>query len=145
MGGVRTLVVHLPSNCPRSCQAELLFVRVILVVPSEDYFFKRIQVEEGSSAHRTKTATEAALAEITGELKAQGVPSRGEVIIVDKTEAEAIAGYAAEHECDGERDERGDAAWPGGHDAVGFGAVVQAIDAILAALQPVGFALGQLP
>jgi nucleotide-binding universal stress UspA family protein len=80
--------------------AELLRLRVITVVPSDDYFFKQIQVEEGSRAHQARTSSEALLARITAELSTRGISARGEVVITDKTEVEAIIHSALEHGCD---------------------------------------------
>jgi nucleotide-binding universal stress UspA family protein len=81
-------------------QAELVPLHVITVVPVEDYFFKQIQVEEGSAAHKAKTVDAARLAEIEENVRLQGITVTGELIISDQPEAEAIVNYAHEAGCD---------------------------------------------
>lgn len=76
--------------------AELTLLRVITVVPSEDYFTKKIQVEAGSAASKGKEAAEAHVDSLARDLEAEGVKVRPRVIISDLAEDEAIVAHAAE-------------------------------------------------
>lgn len=76
--------------------AEVILLRVITVVPSEDYFFRRVQVEIGSSGAKQKTEAEAYLAGLEGQLRERGVAVEPVVLVSDKPEDEAIVAYAAE-------------------------------------------------
>lgn len=93
-------VLNHASNLTKRLQAELVLLYVITVVPSDDYFFKQIQVEVGSAAHKAKAVAEAHLAKVEADLRAQGVTATGELTITDKSEAEAIINYAQETNCD---------------------------------------------
>lgn len=80
--------------------AEVVPLRVITVIPSEEYFFRRLQVEEGSRAARLKAEAQEYLARLAGELRDQGLAATPAVVISDKTEPEAIVQYAEEQGCD---------------------------------------------
>jgi nucleotide-binding universal stress UspA family protein len=80
--------------------AEVIPLRVITVVPSEDYFMQRIQVEEGSKGARRKTEAREYMARLGERLRDQGVMVKPVVIISDKAEDEAIVDYATEFNCD---------------------------------------------
>jgi len=80
--------------------AEVTALRVITVIPSEEYFFKQVQVEEGSKAAKLKSKAEEYLGELQAELRRQGLTAASEVLISDKSEPEAIVEYAEEHGCD---------------------------------------------
>jgi nucleotide-binding universal stress UspA family protein len=76
--------------------AELTVLRVITVIPSDEDLFRRMQVEAGSSAAKSKQAAEAYVSRLTEELRAEGVNVGAEVIISDQAEDEAIATRATE-------------------------------------------------
>lgn len=80
--------------------AEVVPLRVITVVPSEEYFFRQVQVEEGSKAARFKAEAEEYLNRLGGELRGYGLTVAPAVVISDRTEAEAIVQYAEEQGCD---------------------------------------------
>jgi nucleotide-binding universal stress UspA family protein len=88
------------ADLARRLGAELVVLQVIPVVPAEDYFFKQIQVEVGSAAHKAKAIAEAHLAEVEANLRAQGIAASGHVAVSDSAEAEAIVAYAQETGCD---------------------------------------------
>ena len=100
VNGSSSAVLDHAADLARHLGAELVVLQVITVVPSEDYFFKRIQVEVGSAAHRAQGAAEAYLAQVQTDLRAQGITASGHVVVSDKVEADAIVTYAQETGCD---------------------------------------------
>jgi nucleotide-binding universal stress UspA family protein len=80
--------------------AELTLLRVITVVPSEEYFFKRIQVEAGSSGAKRKKEAEAYVSRLAQQLQAENVKATPAVVVSDQAEDEAIVARAAEMESD---------------------------------------------
>ncbi len=76
--------------------AELLLLRVITVVPSEDYFMQHIQIEEGSRGAQKRAAAEEQMARLSKQLAPHGVPVQTEILVSDKAEDEAILEYAAQ-------------------------------------------------
>jgi nucleotide-binding universal stress UspA family protein len=98
--GASSAVLDHAADLARHLGAELVTLRVISVVPSEDYFFKQIQVEVGSAAHKAKATAEAHLAEVEANLRAQGIAASGHVVVSDQAEAEAIVTHAQENGCD---------------------------------------------
>jgi nucleotide-binding universal stress UspA family protein len=88
------------ADLAKHVAAELVALQIITVVPSEDYFFRQIQVEVGSAAHKAKAAAKAHLAEVEANLRAQGITASGHVVVSDKVEAEAIVTHALENGCD---------------------------------------------
>jgi nucleotide-binding universal stress UspA family protein len=77
-------------------RAELTLLRIITVIPSDEYFFRRLQVEEGSRAAKNKGEAQAYVSRLAQELKANGVDAKPEVIVSDQAEDEAIVAHAAE-------------------------------------------------
>lgn len=80
--------------------AEVLPLCVIPVVPSEEYFFRQMQVEEGSKAARHKAEAQEYLARLEGQLRGQGLTVTPAVVISDETEPQAIVQYAEDQGCD---------------------------------------------
>ena len=76
--------------------AELTLLRVITVVPTDEYFFKRLQVEEGSSAAKSKEEAEAYVGELAQQLARRGIDANPLVVISDQSEDEAIVAQATE-------------------------------------------------
>jgi len=93
-------VLDYAANLAQTLGAELVLLQIISVVPVDDYFFKQIQIEEGSAAYKAKAAAEAYLAEMETNLRAQGLTARGTLLVSDKAEAETIVAYARENDCD---------------------------------------------
>jgi nucleotide-binding universal stress UspA family protein len=80
--------------------AQLTVLRVVTVVPSDEYVFKRIQIEAGSAGAKSKAAAEGYVDRLTEELQGEGVDAKGVVIVSDQAEDEAIVAYAAERDSD---------------------------------------------
>jgi hypothetical protein len=70
--------------------AEVLLLSVITVVSSDDYFLKRIQIEEGSSGAQRQAEAEAQVTSLAEGLREQGVAVEPVVTISDQAEDEAI-------------------------------------------------------
>jgi nucleotide-binding universal stress UspA family protein len=73
---------------------------VITVVPSDDYFFQRIQLEEGSKGAQRQAEAAAHVNRLEGELRERGVAVDPQVIVSDKAEDEAIVEYVTQANCD---------------------------------------------
>jgi nucleotide-binding universal stress UspA family protein len=80
--------------------SELVLLRVVTVMASEDTFFKQVQTEVGSAASRAKAEAESQMIPLERELRTQGLRVRGAVLVSDKPEAEAIVAYAENEGCD---------------------------------------------
>ncbi len=80
--------------------AQLTLLRVVSVVPADDYVMKRIQIEEGSVGARSKAAAEDYVHRLTAELRGEGVDAQGTVLVSDRAEDEAIVAHAAETDSD---------------------------------------------
>jgi len=76
--------------------AQLTVLRVITVIPSDEYVLKRIQIEEGSMGAKSKAAAKEYVDRLKAQLQDRGVDARGVVIVSDQPEDEAIVAYAAE-------------------------------------------------
>ena len=81
-------------------EAELILLRVVTVMASDETFFKQIQVEDGSAAARNKAEAEVQVAALEQQIGAQGLRVRGSVVVSAKSEAEAIVEYAEGEGCD---------------------------------------------
>jgi nucleotide-binding universal stress UspA family protein len=88
------------SALASSLGAELILLRVIAVVPSDEYFMRRIQIEEGSRGAREKTAAEDHLARLGKQLRDQGISAHPAVVVSDEPEDQAIVKYALASDCD---------------------------------------------
>ena len=80
--------------------AELILLRVVTVIPSEDYFLQRVQVEVGSTGAQRKAEAEEYLAGLEAQLQGNGVAVQPVVMISDKGEDEAIVEHATLSNCD---------------------------------------------
>ncbi len=80
--------------------AQLTLLRVITVVPAEEYVMKRIQIEEGSVGAKSKAAAEEYVHRLTAVLRGEGVDAQGVVLVSDQAEDEAIVAHAAETDSD---------------------------------------------
>jgi len=80
--------------------AELVLLRVVTVMASEDVFFQQLQVELGSSSARAKAEAEAQATALERELCSQGLQARSAVLVSDESEADAIVAYAESESCD---------------------------------------------
>jgi nucleotide-binding universal stress UspA family protein len=80
--------------------AQLTVLRVITVIPSDEYVLERIQIEEGSVGAKSKAAAKEHVDQLEAKLQGEGVNARGVVIVSDQAEDEAIVAYAAEMDSD---------------------------------------------
>jgi nucleotide-binding universal stress UspA family protein len=80
--------------------AEITLLRVITVVPSEEHFSQRVQVEEGSKGAHRKMEAEEYASRLVDRLQGEGVNAKPVVIISDKAEDEAIVEYGIRSESD---------------------------------------------
>ncbi len=80
--------------------AEVVLLRVVPVVASDEYFFQAVQVEEGSSGARRREEAEAYLGRLAERLRGKGVAVQTKVLITPKAEDEAIVEFAGEQGCD---------------------------------------------
>jgi nucleotide-binding universal stress UspA family protein len=81
-------------------EAVVILLRVVTVVPSDDYFFQRIQLEEGSKGAQKKAEAEDHVTSLGEELRSQGVDAESLVLVSEKAEDEAIVEYAMQSDCD---------------------------------------------
>jgi nucleotide-binding universal stress UspA family protein len=98
-GGTEVHLQH-AADLAANVGAEVALLRIITVVPSEDYFFKRVQVEEGSSGAQRKATAEDYTAQLTAQLRDRGVTAEPVVIVSDRAEDEAIVEYASQSASD---------------------------------------------
>lgn len=75
-------------------------LRVIPVISSGEAFFDKFQVELGSRGAKLREEAESEFSRLARLSQEAGVAFSGEVVFTEKTEAEAIVAYAAEHGCD---------------------------------------------
>ncbi len=88
------------ANLAASVGAEVILLSVITIVSSDEYVFKHIQLEAGSSGAQHKAEAEAQVTSLAGRLREQGLAVEPAVIVSDKAEDEAIVEYAAQAKCD---------------------------------------------
>lgn len=93
VGGPEAHLRH-AAHLAKEQGAELTLLRMITVVPSDEYFFKRVQVEVGSGAAKDKAKAELYVDRLADELGAEGVDAQPKVVISDQPEHEAIVAYA---------------------------------------------------
>jgi nucleotide-binding universal stress UspA family protein len=80
--------------------AEMILLRVVTVIPSNEYAMQRIQVETGSSGARRRADAVEYVGRLKAELEDRGLRVKSAVIISDKAEDEAIVEYAVQSNCD---------------------------------------------
>jgi nucleotide-binding universal stress UspA family protein len=88
------------ANLAASVGAEVILLSVITIVSSDEYVFKHIQLEAGSSGAQHKAEAEAQVTSLAGRLREQGLAVEPAVIVSEKAEDEAIVEYAAQTKCD---------------------------------------------
>jgi nucleotide-binding universal stress UspA family protein len=88
------------ANLAASVDAEVILLSVVTIVSADEYVFKRIQIEAGSSGAQRKAEAEAQVTGLAGRLREQGLAVEPAVIVSDKAEDEAIVEYAAQAKCD---------------------------------------------
>jgi nucleotide-binding universal stress UspA family protein len=98
--GERLIHLDYARDLAQQSGAELILLRVVTVMASEEAFFQQIQVEVGSAGAKAKADAEAQTAALERELCSQGLQARGDVIVSGKSEADAIAAYAESEGCD---------------------------------------------
>jgi nucleotide-binding universal stress UspA family protein len=80
--------------------AELILLRVVTVMPSEEPFFQQLQVEVGSAAERVRAEAEFQTTSLARRFRARGLKAQGTVLVSDKSEADAIVAHAESEGCD---------------------------------------------
>lgn len=80
--------------------AELILLRVVTVIPADEYVIQHIQVEAGSSGAKRKEEAEKYVDQLRARLQDQGMSVETAVIVSDKAEDEAIVEYATQAQCD---------------------------------------------
>jgi nucleotide-binding universal stress UspA family protein len=88
----RTLAENLGS--------QLVLLRVVTVMASEEPFLQQIQVEIGSSAARKKAEAAEQTLVLERRLRARGLNVHGTVVVSGRSEADAIVDYATSEGCD---------------------------------------------
>ncbi len=99
-GGVPPDVVAHTINLARDLGAAVVGLRVVTVMPSEEPFFQRVQVEVGSRGARLREEANALLGNLEGQFRDAGVAFSGEVLVSDATEPDAIVKHAEDKGCD---------------------------------------------
>ena len=99
-GGIPAGVVSHAISLARGLDAAVLGLRVITVMPSEEPFFQKVQVEAGSRGAKLRDEAAALLGKLEEQFRDAGVPFTGEALVSDATEAEAIVQYAEDEGCD---------------------------------------------
>jgi len=80
--------------------AELILLRMVTVIPDDEYVIRHIQVEAGSSGAKRKEEAEEYVGRLRSGLQDQGVSVKTVVVVSDKAEDEAIVEYATQAQCD---------------------------------------------
>jgi nucleotide-binding universal stress UspA family protein len=80
--------------------AELILLRMVTVIPDDEYVIRHIQVEAGSSGAKRKEEAEEYVGRLRSGLQDQGVSVKTAVVVSDKAEDEAILEYATQAQCD---------------------------------------------
>lgn len=81
-------------------EAELILLRVVTIMPSEEPFFQQLQVEVGSASDRVRAEAEFQTTLLARRFRARGLKAQGIVLVSDKSEAEAIVAHAESEGCD---------------------------------------------
>lgn len=98
--GVPGAVVEHILTLARADGATVLALRVIPIIPVDEVFFRQIQFEEGSRGAKFRDKALAYFEELSARFASEGIPFSFEVIVTERTEAEAIVRYANESACD---------------------------------------------
>jgi len=80
--------------------AELILLRMVTVIPDDEYVIRHIQVEAGSSGAKRKEEAEEYVRRLRSGLQDQDVSVKTAVVVSDKAEDEAIVEYATQAQCD---------------------------------------------
>jgi len=81
-------------------RAELILLRMVTVIPDDEYVIRHIQVEAGSSGAKRKEEAEEYVGRLRAGLQDRGVSVKTAVTVSDKAEDEAIVEYATQTQCD---------------------------------------------
>ena len=81
-------------------KAELILLRMVTVIPDDEYVIRHIQVEAGSSGAKRKEEAEEYVGRLRAGLQDRGVSVKTAVTVSDKAEDEAIVEYATQAQCD---------------------------------------------
>ena len=92
--------LHGAAALASEISAELILLRVVTVIPDDEYVIRHIQVEAGSSGAKRKGKAEEYVGRLKAGLQEQGVSVKAAVVVSDKAEDEAIVEYATQAQCD---------------------------------------------
>jgi nucleotide-binding universal stress UspA family protein len=93
-GGAPETVVEHAALIAKAHGADIVGLRVIPIVSSDEPFFNQIQVEEGSRGARLRAEALRHFAVMEQQFNKLGVRFSGEVTFDEKAEADVIAEYA---------------------------------------------------
>ena len=99
VGGAPEPVTEHAVMLAKAHGADILGLRMIPIVSSDDAFFQQIQVEVGSRGAKLCAEALAYFAALERRFKESGVHFSGEVIFSEKAEADVIAEYAKSKDC----------------------------------------------
>ena len=92
--------LHGAAALASELRAELILLRMVTVIPDDEYVIRHIQVEAGSSGAKRKETAEEYVGRLKAILQDRGVSVKTAVIVSDKAEDEAIVEYATQAQCD---------------------------------------------
>ena len=98
-GGAETHL-HDTATMASELGAEIILLRVVTVIPDDEYVIRHIQVEAGSSGAKRKEEAEEYVRRLRSGLQDQDVSVKTAVVVSDKAEDEAIVEYATQAQCD---------------------------------------------
>ena len=92
--------LHSAAALASEMRAELILLRMVTVIPDDEYVIRHIQVEAGSSGAKRKEEAEEYVGRLRAGLQDRGVSVKTAVTVSDKAEDEAIVEYATQTQCD---------------------------------------------
>jgi len=98
-GGAPESVVEHAALLAKAHGADILGLRVIPIVSSEDAFFQQIQVEVGSRGAKLRDDALGHFANLEEQFQKSGIRFSGEITFSEKAEADVISEYANSKGC----------------------------------------------
>ena len=92
--------LHGAAALASEMRAELILLRIVTVIPDDEYVIRHIQIEAGSSGAKRKEEAEEYVGRLRAGLQDRGVSVNTAVTVSDKAEDEAIVEYATQTQCD---------------------------------------------
>ncbi|MDQ7784154.1 MAG: universal stress protein [Desulfomonilaceae bacterium] len=90
------VVLEHVKRLAKEFEAGVTLIMLHRLVPSDHPFQQRVQVEEGSSGWRAKSAAESYLPQVERTLAQVGIPVDTEFVMAEQPEADAIVKFAEE-------------------------------------------------